>query len=53
MVCQIVSIMATEGHYHIYPIKYLYEPLLPYDSLLDNITFLISALSILIDFSYK
>ena len=36
----------------IYPIKYLYEPLLPYDSLLDNIILLISTLSVLIDFSY-
>ena len=37
----------------IYPIKYLHEPLLPYDSLLDNITFLISTLSILIGFLDK
>ena len=34
----------------IYPIKYLYQPLLPHDVLLDNTILLISTLSILIDF---
>ena len=32
----------------IYPIKYLYEPLLPYECLLDNTILLISTSSILI-----
>ena len=36
---------------YIYPIKYFYEPLLPYDSLLDNTILLVSTSSILIDFS--
>ena len=36
----------------IYPIKYLYEPILLYGSLLDNTILLISTLSILIGFSY-
>ena len=36
---------------YIYPIKYLHEPLLPYDSLLDNTILLVSTSSILIDFS--
>ena len=36
----------------IYPIKYLYKPLLPYDYLLDNTILLTSTLSILIDLSY-
>ena len=37
---------------YIYPIKYLYEPLLPNDYLLDNTILLICTLLTLIDFSY-
>ena len=37
---------------YIYPMKYLHEPLLPYDSFLGNTIFLIFTLSILIDLSY-
>ena len=36
----------------VYPIKYLYEPLLRYESFLDNTIFLISTLLISIDFLY-
>ena len=36
----------------IYPIKYLYEPFLPYESFLGNTILLISTLSMLIDLSY-
>ena len=43
---------ALRLYIYIYPIKYLSEPLLSYDSLLDNTILLISTLSILIDFSY-
>ena len=37
---------------YIYPIKYLHEPLLPYDSFLDNTILLISTLPILIDIKF-
>ena len=39
-------------HIYIYPNKYLDEPLLPNDYLLDNTILLICTLLTLIDFSY-
>ena len=43
---------AVPSYIYIYPIKYLYEPLLLYDSFFNNIILLISTLSTLTDFSY-
>ena len=37
---------------YMYPIQHFYKPFSQYDSLLDNTIFLISTLSIFIDFSY-